>query len=177
MLLRLTIKGIRSLTPITWVDFQGQTLQWEKGLSHWFLKQLEKVSPRLKDRHVEHVRDDDIAQRDLGQKRGPEGRVRQQVPEQLENALEGERVEEDGRQQADVEGVVGVVCVEHDDVAPQLPGEVEPHVEDERREDPEGRDEDGHVDVLLVLLQDGHRDEGDGEGQGARKLEKNLNLF
>ncbi len=78
----------------------------------------------LKDSHVEHVRNDDIAQWYLSQESRPEGRLLQEVLQQVQNALQRQRVEHDGGEQADVEGVVGVIDVEKDDVAPQLSREV-----------------------------------------------------
>jgi len=78
----------------------------------------------LKYSHVEHVRNDDIAQWYLSQESRPEGGLLQEVLQQVQNALQRQRVEHDGGEQADVEGVVGVVDVEKDDVAPQLSREV-----------------------------------------------------
>ena len=78
----------------------------------------------LKNSHVQHIWYDNIAQGDLSQEACPECRLLQKVLQQFQDALQGQRVEKDGGEQADVEGVVGVVDVEEDDVPSQLSGEV-----------------------------------------------------
>ena len=77
-------------------------------------------------------------------------------------------------QKSNVEGVVGVVDVEQDDVPSQLSCEMEPHEKYEGRKSPKGDNQHGDMDVLLVLLQDSHRDEGDGEGEQARELKEQI---
>jgi hypothetical protein len=72
----------------------------------------------------------------LSQESRPEGGLLQEVLQQVQNALQRQRVEHDGGEQADVEGVVGVVDVEKDDIPAQLSREVEADEQDERGERP-----------------------------------------
>ncbi len=72
----------------------------------------------------------------MSQESRPEGGLLQEVLQQVQNALQRQRVEHDGGEQADVEGVVGVVDVEKDDIPAQLSREVEADEQDERGERP-----------------------------------------
>ncbi len=72
------------------------------------------------DSHVEHVRDDHVAEEDLRHRSRPEGRLAHQVSQHLEDPPRGHGVQQQEQQEQEVAQVVEVVDQQQELVPPQL---------------------------------------------------------
>ena len=104
-----------------------------------------------KHSHVEHVGYDNVAEEDLSKATCPEARFLYQVLKQLQDLVQVERVEEEGCQQTYIEEVVEVVEAQEDGGLMVLSGDVEAHVDHQRRHTPETDDDQRDGSVFLVL--------------------------
>ena len=87
----------------------------------------------------------------MGEASRPEAGLLYQVLQQLQDLLQGEGVEEKGRQEGHVAAVVEVVEEEQQGVLAVLPGQVKAEVDNQRGSGPETDDDQGYGRVLLVL--------------------------